>query len=122
MKLFFAIILIAMSSALGFGQEAELRFDKKVHKFPDAEEGEMLEHTFSFQNTGTEPLIFKDYKVTCPCTKVIFPDRPIAPGEKGQLKLTFDTKGKSYYQDRVIEIFSNSKRGTEKLRVKVFVK
>jgi len=122
MKLFFAIILIATSSALGFGQEAELRFDKKVQKFPDTEEGVVLEHLFTFQNTGNSPLIFKDYKVTCPCTKVIFPSQPIPPGKSGEVKVTFDTKGKSYYQDRIIEIFSNSKKGTEKLRIKVFVK
>lgn len=122
MKLFFAIILIAMSSALGFGQEAELRFDKKVHKFPDAEEGITLIHEFSFQNNGDAPLVFKDYKVTCPCTKVKFPSKPVLPGEKGTIEVTFDTEGKSYYQDRIIEIFSNSKKGTEKLRIKVFVK
>ena len=122
MKLFFAIILIAMSSALGFGQEAELRFNKKVHKFPDVDEGVVLEHVFTFENAGSAPLIFKDYKVTCPCTKVYFPDKPIAPGQSGEVKVTFDTKGKSYYQDRIIEIFSNSKKGTEKLRIKVFVK
>lgn len=122
MKLFFAIILIATSSALGFGQEAELRFDKKVQKFPDTEEGVVLEYVFTFQNTGSVPLIFKDYKVTCPCTKVFFPTEPTPPGKAGEVKVTFDTKGKSYYQDRIIEIFSNSKRGTEKLRIKVFVK
>ncbi len=110
-----------MSSALGFGQEAELRFDKKLQKFPDTEEGVVLEHLFSFQNTGDAPLIFKDYKVTCPCTKVVFPNEPIPPGKSGVVKVTFDTKGKSYYQDRIIEIFSNSKKGTEKLRIKVFV-
>jgi hypothetical protein len=121
MKLFFAIILIAMSSALGFGQEAELRFERKLHKFPNAKEGDQLETVFVFQNTGNAPLIFHDYKVTCPCTKAELPAYPIRPGEKGEIRITFDTTGKTYYQDRIIEIYSNSKKGVDKLRIKVFV-
>lgn len=121
MKLF-AIILIAISSALGYGQEAELRFEKKAHKFPDTHEGALLEHTFVFENRGDAPLVFNEYKVTCPCTKVTFPEAPVLPGQTGEVVVTFDTKGKYYFQDRIIEIYSNSKRGTEKLRIKVMVK
>jgi len=121
MKQFFALLFLVLSSALGFGQEAELRFERKLHKFPNAKDGDQLETVFVFQNTGNAPLVFSDFKVTCPCTKAELPQKPILPGEKGQLLVTFDTTGKSYYQDRIIEIFSNSKRGVEKLRIKVFV-
>jgi hypothetical protein len=121
MRLILGIILISISSALGFGQEAELRFERKLHKFPNAKEGDQLEAIFVFQNTGNAPLVFTDYKVTCPCTKAELPNKPIPPGQKGEVRITFDSTGKSYYQDRIIEIFSNSKRGADKLRIKVFV-
>ena len=121
MKLFFAITIIVLNSALGFGQAAEFQFKEDSHRFSDTVEGVLLEHDFVFTNTGKTPLIFSDYKVECPCTKVILPKKPIAPGETDRLKVTFDTKGKYYYQDRIIYLKANTKKGTHKIRIKVNV-
>lgn len=121
MKLFFAITIIVLNSALGFGQVAEFQFKEATHRFPETKEGVLLEHYFTLENTGKTPLIFSDYKVECPCTKVILPKKPIAPGETYRLKVTFDTKGKYYYQDRIIYLKANTKKGTHKIRIKVNV-
>lgn len=121
MKLFFAITIIVLNSALGLGQVAEFQFNKDVHKFPDTKEGVVLEHDFVLTNTGSIPLIISDYKVACPCTKVVMPKKPIAPGETYRLKVTFDTKGKYYYQDRSIYLTTNTKKGTARIRIKVNV-
>lgn len=120
MRLFFAIIIIALNSALVFGQEAEFSINKPVHKFPKTKEGTLLEHNFIITNTGKTPLIISDYKVSCSCTKVILPNKPILPGETYNLKVTFDTKGKSYFQDRTIILISNAKKPM-KIRIKVEV-
>lgn len=111
-----------ISSAIAFQQFAELSFEKKVIKFPDASEGVLLEEYIKFTNTGQAPLVFETYKVSCPCTKLQFPKNPTAPGATDSILLTFDTTGKSYYQDREILIFANIKKKSEKLKVKVFVK
>lgn len=121
MRLYFAIIYIALSSALGFAQEAELVIDKPVHKFPKVYEGELLAHFFTLKNTGDVPLIISDYSVPCPCTKVYLPKKPILPGETYKLKVTFDTHGKYYFQDREILLKANTKKETHKIRLKVNV-
>lgn len=110
-----------MNSALGLSQVAEFQFKKDVHKFPETKEGVLLSHDFVVENTGNVPLIITDYKVECPCTKVVLPNKPIAPGETYKLKVTFDTKGKYYYQDRIIYLKANTKKGTHKIRIKVNV-
>lgn len=110
-----------MNSALGFGQAAEFSIDKSVHKFPNTKQGVLLEHDFVVTNTGNTPLIISDYEVACPCTKVILPTKPIAPGEKFDLKVTFDTKGKYYYQDRIIYLQTNTRKKKQKIRIKVKV-
>jgi len=120
-KLYFAIIFIALNSALGFGQTAEFSVNKATHKFAKTLEGVVLEHFFLIENTGDVPLILSDYKVACTCTKLILPKKPILPGETYKLKLTFDTKGKYYFQDRIIYVKANTKKGTHKLRMKVNV-
>jgi hypothetical protein len=121
MKLYFAIIFIAINSALGFGQVAEFSFlGKTTAKWDKVNEGKQLQHYFVFENSGTVPLIIQDAKVACSCTKVEFTKAPIAPGQKDSIRVTFDTNEKYYYQDRTIELVANTKK-TEKLRLKVYV-
>ena len=122
MRLFYAIIIIALNSALVFGQEAEFRFDKCVHKFPKTIEGVVLEHTFVITNTGSVPLVLTEYEVECDCTKAVLPTDPILPGESFNLLVTFDTTGKYDFQDRYVHIKANTKKGLISVHVKVVVK
>ncbi len=121
MRLYFAIIIIALNSALGFGQAAEFSIDKSVHKFPSTEQGVVLSHTFTVTNTGNAPLIISNYKVACTCTKVVLPEHPIQPGDTAGLQVTFDTSDKYYFQDRTIYLFTNEREKPEKIRIKVQV-
>ena len=100
---------------------AEFSVSKPSFKFPKTIEGTLLEHYFEVTNTGDVPLLLLDYKVACSCTKIVLPKKPILPGETYRLKLTFDTKGKYYFQDRIIYIKANTKKGVHKLRMKVNV-
>lgn len=121
MRLLFAIIIIALSSASGFGQLAEFSIKSPTIKLPKAKEGDQVEHIYEFTNTGKAPLIISSYKVDCPCTTLELPKEPILPGQKGKIILSFDTKGKSFYQDRIIYLEMNTKKKTEKLRFKIYV-
>tara|TARA_B100000508_G_scaffold137355_1_gene131652 strand:- start:178846 stop:179229 length:384 start_codon:yes stop_codon:yes gene_type:complete len=121
MKLYFAIIFIAINSAIGFGQSAEFKFlSSTTHKWDKTPEGELLEHYFVYENSGDAPLTINDAKVSCSCTKIDYPNAPTLPGEQDSIRVTFNTEGKFYMQDRKIEIYSNASR-KEKLRIKVFV-
>jgi len=116
----FFISFFAFSHTV-LAQEAKFSVDKSVHKFPKSKEGILLEHHFQVTNTGTIPLIISDYKVACECTKLFLPKKPIAPGETVAIKVTFDTTGKSYFQDRTIYLSTNTKKKEETLRIKVNV-
>jgi hypothetical protein len=120
MKLLMAFSII-FSSATGFSQSAELSFSEKQFQFPDVKAGAALQHDFYFTNTGDAPLVFTNYKVACSCTKVIFPKKPVLPNEKSKLTITFDTNGKLYWQNRIIELYSNAKGSPHKIRIKVYV-
>jgi hypothetical protein len=115
------LLLITLNSALVFGQEAEFSLDQKVHKFPSTKQGVLLEHTFLITNTGEVPLIISDYQVKCTCTKVTLPESPILPGQSFSLKVTFDTTGKYDFQDRIVHLKTNTKKGTHSVRFKVRV-
>jgi hypothetical protein len=122
MKLFVFAIIIAIGTASPSMDGAVFSFvGKTMFMFADVKEGEQLSHTFEFTNSGNEPLVISDYQVACSCTKAIFSKEPILPGQKSVIEITFDTKGKYGYQDRIIKIFSNAKKSPVKLRIKVFV-
>jgi hypothetical protein len=102
--------------------QPKISFDNKTIKFNKVKAGEILHFDFFFENTGTnEPLIISDIKVTCPCTQFEYPKEPIFPGEKKQIKVTFDTKGKIGYQDRTLEVFTNVSNNPFTLRFKGMV-
>ncbi|WP_294675582.1 DUF1573 domain-containing protein [uncultured Fluviicola sp.] len=115
-----AIAFLILNSAFCIGQKAEFSVDKAVFTFPKTKEGPVISHDYVITNTGDAPLILSDYKVSCPCTKATLPG-PIPPGKSAVMHVTFETKGKYYEQDRAIILSTNTKKGTEKVRFKVFV-
>ncbi len=118
---YLAYAILMFSSAIGFSQYAELSFiDKPIVKWGKVNEGVELTHYFVFQNTGEQPLVIEEIKVACSCTKVTFPKQPIAPLEQDTIFVSFDTNNKFYHQDRVVEIFSNSRR-KDKIKLKAYV-
>ena len=105
-----AAFIITLNSAIVHGQYAEFSFDKRIHKFEEVDEGTQLEHVFTFENKGDVPMVISKYEVECDCTKAIYPKEPILPGEKGEIKVTFDTKGKLGWQYRKVQLYANTKK------------
>ena len=94
----------------------------KVHRSGKVTEGEILQYTYQFANSGNGPLIFLKYEVSCPCTVVTLPEAPILPGEEAAVLVQFDTKDKIGYQDRTVTIYSNALKSPHGVRFTVHVK
>jgi len=120
MKKIIITIVFVFITCLILGQ-AKIDVDKKTYKFPKTKEGIQLSHTYKITNKGDKPLIINDYKVACSCTKLEFPKTPIMPNQTAELIVSFDTKGKIGWQDRIITIYSNAENSPIKIRFKVMV-
>jgi hypothetical protein len=114
--------LLLLCSAAELSVAEFLFTDGTTRKLGKVSEGENITFDYPFTNKGASPLTITETKVACPCTVVDFPKNPIVPGGKGNIHVTFDTKGKIGYQDRTIEVYSNAKKNPIKLRFKVDVK
>ena len=90
---------------------AQITFEQPKFNFGTVTEGAKVENTFTFKNTGTEPLILSNVQTTCGCTVPEWPKEPILPGKTGTIKATFNTTGKGGQQNKVITIISNAKEG-----------
>lgn len=71
-------------------------------------EGEMLNVEFEFTNTGSEMLIIKNVTASCGCTIPEKPEEPIAPGNTGKIKATFDSRGRAGMNQKVITVVANT--------------
>jgi len=100
---------------------AILVFDHDEHHFGDVYEGEKVEHTFSFKNTGTGQLIFQNVISTCGCTAPEWPKDPIEAGGEGKIRIVFNSKGKIGRQNKVITMRSNARDGDVRLFITAMV-
>lgn len=91
-----AVLFIASLGAKAVAQEvtsgAKIEFDKETHDYGDVEFGGNGQCTFTFKNTGTEPLLISNAKGSCGCTVPSWPKEPIAPGKTGTITVKYDTK------------------------------
>ncbi len=94
-----------------------MKFDVSEINFGNHREGEILDTVFRFTNTGEAPLIISKVKTSCGCTVPEWPKKPVQPGEKGIIKVRFDTHHKRGHQVKTITIHSNEKQLTRVLKI-----
>ena len=75
-------------------------------------EGQKLDVSFRFKNTGDKPLIIRTIRPGCGCTAAEPPKEPVAPGGEGTIKATFNSQGKEGHNSKAIYIEANTK-GTQ---------
>ena len=114
MKRVLLLILTIALVSTGFSQEEKIEgpaiaWEKESFDFGDIIQGEKVEHTFKFTNTGNQPLIITNIQVTCGCTTPKgWPRDPIAAGGKGEITIAFNSAGKLGKQNKVVTVMSNA--------------
>lgn len=81
-----------------------MKFDVLEHNFGTIKQGESVTYIFKFKNDGKEPLIINTAVGSCGCTVPEYPKEPIRPNGNGEIKVTFNSTGKSGPQDKTVTI------------------
>lgn len=68
-----------------------INFDMDTIDYGEIVKGSDGGRTFTFENTGDAPLEIKGVRSSCGCTIPKKPEAPIAPGEKGEITVRYDT-------------------------------
>ncbi|HEX4877762.1 MAG TPA: DUF1573 domain-containing protein [Chitinophagaceae bacterium] len=71
-------------------------------------EGQVVEVSYRFKNTGTKPLVIVNVVASCGCTVPEKPEEPIAPGEEGVIKAKFDSNGRKGENRKHITVDANT--------------
>lgn len=55
--------------------------------------GEIVQKEFSIVNNTDKPIVVLGYEATCGCTRMIYDDSPLRPGEARRMVCRFDSSG-----------------------------
>jgi hypothetical protein len=129
-KLYFLLILVSVftfscenikKNSKSEGGNSEMTFSNKNYDFGSVNQGDIVETEFEFSNSGNSDLLITEALGSCGCTIPEFPKMAIKPGDKGKIKVLFNSRGKSGMQNKTVTITSNTSSGIETLHIKANV-
>jgi len=98
----------------------EFKFESETIDYGKIAQGSNGKRVFEFTNIGDAPLIIKRVQATCGCTVPKTPEKPIMPGEKGQIEVSYDTKRLGGFS-KALTVYSNAKAERKMLKIKGFI-
>lgn len=90
-KLHLVTLFLCLSCLSGWGQ-ARFVPDAEIVKVGEVEFQVPRRVVFGFSNRGDADLRIVDVRPSCGCLRAVFPHDPIAPGQHGEVEITFDAK------------------------------
>ena len=95
-----------------------MEFEKEIFDFGTIAQGEKVNFIYKFTNTGDADLIISSAKGSCVPD---WPKQPIAPGEVSEIKVVFNSDGKSGNQHKDVSINANTQPALNKIAFKGIV-
>jgi len=108
------LIFLGFNFLMGEKKPPKLVFSEETWDFGEVKEGEIVTHIFKFQNKGEGELIIKKIETSCGCTAVLLSRDRLKPGEKGEIKVTFNSRGFEGKVTKYIFVRSNDPKNSYK--------
>jgi hypothetical protein len=102
----------ASQKPLDSTQFTTIQWIDSVKDYGKINEGQKLDVSFRFKNTGDKPLIIRSVRPSCGCTAAEPPKEPIAPGAEGTIQASFNSQGREGINRKDIYVEANTK-GTQ---------
>jgi len=102
------VVPVAQEATASSENAPAISFEEPVYDFGTVKQGQVVDHAFTFTNTGKSPLIIESASATCGCTVPKPPTEPIAPGESAEIQVKFNTSGKNGQQSPVVTVRANT--------------
>ena len=79
-----------------------------IYDFGKVTEGEIVEFSYRFKNTGDKSLVVTNVSASCGCTVPEKPEEPIKPGEIGFIKVKFNSANRPGEVHKTVTVTSNA--------------
>ena len=117
LKIFSIITFLIFSFSFCQEKKAEIKFDQKIIDYGAVEYNSDGKRIFKFTNVGEAPLVFNRISSSCGCTVPKRPEKPVEPGESGEIEVEYDTKRVGVFI-KAVTINSNAINSNIVLRIK----
>ena len=87
---------------------AKMEFETSSYSFGAITEGAVVKYVFKFKNIGAVPLVISDIQTSCGCTVPDWQRAPIAVGARSEVKIQFNSEGKSGAQEKPVRVIANT--------------
>ena len=113
-QIIFIFMAILLATGMASAQKkAVIAADETSHDFGQIKEADgKVSATVVVKNTGDAPLAITRVIASCGCTTPEWTKEPIAPGASGNIKITYDPKGRPGPFSKTISVYSNGKTGS----------
>ena len=113
-----AIAFLANAEKAAEGQPG-ISFTQTTHDFGVIpENGGPVTTTFEFTNPGDGPLLILNASASCGCTRPEYPRKPVKPGKKDKITVTYNPKGRPGEFTKNVTVRTNVK-GKKKVVLKI---
>lgn len=93
-------------------------FDAVTWNFGDvAEDGGSVEHTFSFVNRSSKPVVILDVTSGCGCTTPTYSRKPVMKGERGEIVVSFDPMNRPGHFSKGVAVLTSASKEAITLKV-----
>lgn len=122
-KIFIALILVCLTTGVIVAGKKktegtpEIKFTESVWDFGVIKNDRPASHDFEFINEGAGNLVIIDASAECGCTRPEIPEKPVAPGKKGKVKVTYNPIGRPGSFEKTVTVKTNG--SPKKVRLKI---
>ena len=102
-----SLLLFTFISAGNVSAQPKAIINPMAYNFGDIVQDSVVSKIFIITNEGTEVLKINDVKASCGCTAVVTGKNELKSGESTDIKVSFDSKGKSGKQNKTITVSTN---------------
>jgi hypothetical protein len=113
---------ISADSPLDTQQMAKITFETTEYNFGTIDEGDVVEYSYKFTNTGKTPLTILSARSSCGCTTPEWPKEPIPPGGNGEIVAKFNSEGRIGEQSKLVIVTANTFPNETTVKLKGVVK
>ncbi len=110
-KIFSFFLFAFVFASLVFAQPKAV-IHPMEYDFGDIVQDSIVTKIFVIKNLGTEMLKINEVKASCGCTAVVAGKNELMPNESTDIKVTFNSEGKSGKQNKTVYIETNDPKNS----------
>ena len=114
----FILLIFAPLALTAQASGPMINFEIETIDYGEISKGSDGVRTFIFENTGDAPLKIQGVRSSCGCTIPKKPEVPIAPGDKGEITVSYDTNRVGVFRKTITVNTNVSSKAIIALKIK----